>query len=83
MKPKKIHVILIAVLLLLVLFLPIPGQVYKDGGTRTYNALTYKIVVWNRLTGVEDEVYHKTSVYWLPYNNLSIDELWEMECASM
>jgi hypothetical protein len=48
---KKIIVILIIVGILTVLFTPIPSGVYKDGGTRVYSALTYKIVDWNKLTG--------------------------------
>ncbi len=38
------------VLILLILFLPIPRGTYKDGGTKDYCALTYRIIVWNRLT---------------------------------
>ena len=51
---------------------------YKDGGTKEYKALTYKIVVWNRLLG-EDSTYHKTSVFWFPNNFKSLDELWVLE----
>lgn len=65
------------ILLLAVLFLPIPGAAYKDGGTREYTALTYKIVDWNRLTG--DSIYDETKVYFFPNNFKSIDSLWYME----
>ena len=86
---KKIIVIVSVVLLLLILFLPIPRGTYKDGGTKDYLALTYRIVVWNRLTyapgGDASEgatgAYHKTSVFWFPNNFKSIDELWNMECG--
>ena len=78
MKKKRIAVVL-TVLILLILFLPIPYGTYKDGGTKDYRALTYRIVIWNRLTGEEDRTYHKTSVYWFPYNFRSIDGLWEIE----
>ena len=74
------------VVLLLVLFVPIPMGIYKDGGTRVYSALTYKIVKWNRLSAYQDEngnwvdgTYSKTVIYWLPNNFKSIDELWEIE----
>ena len=84
---KRIITIVAIVLILLILFLPIPRGTYKDGGTRDYRALTYRIVVWNRLTqeinedgSVEqNDVYHKMSVFWFPYNFKSIDELWEIE----
>lgn len=40
---------IVAVLLLAVLFVPIYQGIYDDGGTRVYQALTYKLVVWNRI----------------------------------
>ena len=86
---KKVIAIAAAVLILLILFLPIPRGTYDDGGTRVYAALTYKIVVWNRLVseaGQDGRLaavsrYHKTSVFWFPDNFKSIDELWKIETA--
>ena len=72
---KKIWIIIVV---LLILIIPIPGGRYKDGGTKEYKAITYKIVVWNRLLG-EDSTYHKTSVFWFPNNFKRIDELWGLE----
>lgn len=88
-KPIIITSIVIAVILL-ALFLPIPKGTYDDGGTKEYDALLYKIVVWNRAeteTGKdgndrETRIYHKTSVFWFPDNGKSIDELWETESNS-
>ncbi|MBO5090420.1 MAG: hypothetical protein J6C27_05870 [Clostridia bacterium] len=74
---KRISIILIIVGVLAILFIPIPTGVYKDGGTRVYAALTYKIVDWNRITG--ESRYSKTCVYFFPNNFKSIDSLWEME----
>ena len=65
------------VLLLAVLFTPIPSGAYKDGGSREYTALTYKIVDWNRLTG--EAVYDETKLYLFPDNFKSIDALWAYE----
>ena len=86
MKKKIIITAIIVIALLLVLFLPIPQGSYDDGGTRDYAALTYKIVKWNRISIVIDEdgqpssnTYQKTSVFWYPDNQKSIDELWQME----
>ena len=59
------------------LFVPIPTGHYKDGGTRDYTALTYKIVDWNRLTG--DGIYHETRAYFFPNHFRSIDSLWHMD----
>ena len=75
---KKVWIwIAAAVLLLAILFVPIPTGVYRDGGTRAYSALTYKIVAWNRIT--TDAVYEKTRFYLFPENFNSIDTLWERE----
>jgi hypothetical protein len=77
MKKKVLLTILAAVLLLAVLFTPLPKRPYTDGGTREYCALTYKIVNWNRLT--TDGVYNATKAYWFPNNFRSIDDLWADE----
>ena len=86
-KSKRIITVIIIIMILLVLFLPIPHGICKDGGTRDYCALTYRIVVWNRMVCQNNEdgsvqevnTYHKTSVFFLPENFKSIDELWEIE----
>lgn len=85
MKKKKIKIILF-IGLLLILFFPIPLGTYDDGGTRTYMALTYKIVKWNRLRGTshiapgaEEDRYSMTSVFWFPDNFKSYEELWKLE----
>lgn len=75
---KKIWIPIVVVVLLLVFFLPIPSGKYDDGGTRTYTALTYKIVDWNRITGTSS-IYDDTSIYLFPNNFKSIDELWKLE----
>ena len=71
---KKIWIIIAIAAILAILFVPIPTGQYKDGGTREYTALTYKIVNWNRLT--EDGTYDETRVYFFPNNFKSIDSLW-------
>ena len=77
MKKKIWLPIIAAVVLLAVLFVPIPSGTYKDGGTREYAALTYKIVDWNKLTS--DGTYDKTKIYFFPNNFKSINELWTYE----
>ena len=75
---KKIIITVIAIVFFLAIFFtPIPKSPYRDGGTREYSALTYKIVDWNRLT--DDGVYEATKVYWFPNNFKSIDDLWANE----
>lgn len=75
---KKIWIPIVAVVvLLLVLFVPYSSEAYLDGGTRTYTALTYKIVDWNRISG--NGIYDDTKIYFFPNNFKSLDELWELE----
>ena len=76
MKNKK-RIVIPILLLLLILTVPVPAGQYKDGGTRDYKALAYRIVAWNRLIG-EGETYRGTKVYPFPQNLKSIDELWAM-----
>lgn len=76
---KKKHWIPIAAVVVLaaVLFVPIPISPMKDGGSREYRALTYKVIDWNRL--LDNSVYDKTRIYFFPDNFKSADELWERE----
>ena len=74
---KKIWIPILLVVILAILFVPIPSGTYKDGGTREYTALTYKIVDWNRLT--DGNTYDKTKVYFFPYNFKSVGDLWYYE----
>ena len=78
---KKILITIAAVVLVaaLILFFPIPKGTYDDGGSREYEALTYKIIRWNRLT--TDGVYRKTRVYFGKDKHASIDELFAREIA--
>ncbi|SFC64201.1 hypothetical protein [Ruminococcus albus] len=78
---KKKIIAAVITLVLLILFVPIPLSPLKDGGTRQYAALTYKVVKWQRLVG--EERYIKTSVYFFPDNFKDIDELWEKENADL
>lgn len=69
---------LILIVLLLILLIPIPSGTYKDGGTRAYTALTYKIVKWKRLVDTGG-FYEKTRFYPFPQNFKSIGSLWYQE----
>lgn len=81
MKKRILIAIVVAIVTLAVLFVPKPGNIYKDGGSREYSALTYKIVKWNRLS--EDGNYSNTRVYFFPENLKSIDELWQQEAQKI
>ncbi len=86
MKKKIVIACLAVILLAAILFVPIPIGPARDGGTRVYSALTYKIVVWNKIVNEQNEdgqpmKYHNISVFWYPDNQKSIDELWQMELA--
>lgn len=78
---------LIAAILLTALFVPIPRGSYDDGGTREYDAVMYKIIVWNTFcsepngdgTYGEPRIHHRTAVYFFPENMKSIRELKNLE----
>ena len=74
---KKTAIILSGVIVLMILFVPLHGRTLRDGGTREYNALTYKLVRWNKIGSAGS--YKKTSIYWLSDSRKSLDELWETE----
>lgn len=78
MKKKTKIIALLALIVILILFLPIPAGTFKDGGTRMYTALTYKIVKWQVLVDAET-TYDHTSVFWYPDNFKSYEELWAIE----
>lgn len=71
------------VVVLLLLFVPIPTGTYKDGGTKEFTALTYKIVAWNRPVDASRGAYSKIRVYPFPQNFKSIDSLWDSEQKGM
>ena len=77
-KRVAIPAICAAVAVLLVLFFPIPRGTLDDGGTRVYDALTYKLVVWRTIYAETDGSWtqlDKTAIYWFPENQKPIDEL--------
>lgn len=77
MKNKKKWLIIVIIFILMVI--PVPTGVYKDGGTRTYTALTYKIVDWNHIYGEDGSVYDEMKVYPFPMNFMSLDALFYRE----
>lgn len=79
---KKKFWIVLAVIVLLILTIPIPISSARDGGTKQYAALTYKIVVWNHLYD-NGEVYDDTEIYPFPLNFKTVDELWERKMDMM
>ncbi len=73
---KKKNWIILAIIVLLILTIPIPISSARDGGTREYVALTYKIVKWNHLYD-NGEVYDDTEIYLFPLNFQTADKLWK------
>lgn len=70
---KKKHWLIAGIMVFLLLVIPIPTGIFKDGGTRTYTALTYKIVQWHHLYA--NGTYDAAKVYPFPMNFLSLDAL--------
>ena len=70
---KKKGVIIIVIIIVVLLLIPFPLQA-RDGGTRIYNAILYKVVVWHRIDETQPGGY-KTGieVHFIPnnFNDLS------------
>ena len=86
MKKRK-AIVIVLIVLLAILFVPFRWASYDDGGTCEYASLTYRIVMWKKLTMDENAqmitTYKSTSVFWFPDNFKSLEELWQMETANM
>ena len=46
---RKKVIVIVFIVLAMVLLIPIPTGVLRDGGTKTYTAVLYRIVVWHRI----------------------------------
>ncbi len=87
----KKYIIIITVLVLAVGFIPIPRGTLNDGGTRVYQAGTYKIVKWHKLVAETVDngdgtqtagihgVYSRTAVYGWGDFSKSLSELYRLE----
>ena len=87
MKKKIIiKVTVIIVLALLVLFVPIPGDVDGQGETKVYNAIAYRIVKWDKpldYAAEETANYEETKVYFFADKSESLDKLWYQELRNV
>ena len=79
MKRKTKIISIILTFFILLSIIPIPLGVHKDGGTREYFALCYKIVSWSKFVD-SGERYDNISVYPFPLNFCGYERLWEIEC---
>ena len=62
-----------ALLFIVILLFPIKLK-YKDGGTTTYNAILYKIIVWNILDRNEPSGFKRgVEIHLFPNNFYSLD----------
>lgn len=79
---KRTKIAITAVLILLIIpFIPIPRGTLDDGGSRVFDALTYKLVFWKRISNSGTDKTVK--LYFYPDNKLSIDDLWQKECEKI
>lgn len=78
---KKIWISIAAVVVMLaVLFVPIPSGTLNDGGSHVYTALTYKIVDWHHVYEADGmQIYDEVKFYPFPTSLKSIDELLDLE----
>ena len=79
---RKTIIIICAIILVLILVVPMPRIQIKDGGTKMYIALTYKIVDWHAFYD-DDKILDKTSFYFFPDNFSSYEELLERELREL
>jgi hypothetical protein len=70
---KKIKLIMCIVVVLIILFAPFNIQRYKDGGTATYTALSYKLIVWHQLDDSIDGYKAGTEIHFFPNNFHNLD----------
>lgn len=63
----KRKIILILIIVFIILLFPI-RMIYKDGGTKEYSAILYKVIKWNTLEGKRG-----TEIYFFPNNLHSLD----------
>ena len=81
---KRLLILIIALTLVIVLFVPFGYSSYDDGGTMRFTSLTYTVVKWNRYESdwssgeMQLEKYESTCFYVFPDNFKPIDELWEI-----
>lgn len=73
-KIMRKRIFIVCAIVILILVIPIPVGQSKDGGTRRYAALTYKIVDWHHLYG-DNQIYDEVNVYFFPDNFLPLDDL--------
>ena len=78
---KKIRTCII-IIILLILFFPIPKGTLDDGGSKVYGALSYTAVKWVYINEDKSQDY-RTMVYWFPDNFKNINELREMYKAEI
>jgi hypothetical protein len=71
---KKKAIIICAAVLVICAFIPVP-KTYADG-TKSYSALAYKVVKWNR-PFYKNLMFTQKEVYKFPHSLKSVDELWE------
>ena len=63
---KKRYIILVIIALIILLYPK--REVYEDGGTRTYTALAYKVIMWKELEGKTG-----TEIHFFPNNFHDLD----------
>lgn len=65
---KKRKLIIFIVIVLIILFIPLNIARCKDGGTVTYTALSYKVIVWHQLDDSPDGYKTGTEIHFFPNN---------------
>ena len=73
MKRKRLIILVIVLVVILITPCPIPIEL-KDGGTKIYSAILYKVVVWHSLgLGPNGGIKTGTEILFFQYNFLQLD----------
>lgn len=83
---KKLIIIATVAIVLIVLFVPIPGDVDGHGDTKVYNAIAYRIVKWDKpldYAAEETQNYKNTKVYIFADRYKPMEKLWYEELRNV
>jgi len=71
---KKKRLIILMAIILIISLIPIP-MTAEDGGTKTYTAVLYKIIVWHKIIDDNSGDYKTgTEIYFFPNNFKNLND---------
>ena len=71
MKKKKALTV-VAIIVFVLLIIPMPAW-YRDGGTRSFTAILYRVVIWNQMEDAYGNRQTGTEIHLIPNNFRPVD----------